>query len=899
MAGLLHRRKESVVAYKTAMEEAEKNKHGVTISASLDFGVVDIADAGRGVRVDFKIDTTIPVSRVSLIDYKLTASGRGNSPEVDYGRYEDRIEIFFEDSSLNYQRFVIVRPLKAIVGNKQDYELLKARAPFVPRKRVAREPETEILEGVLPPTLKAVPYVVALCRADIPKALAVSLSTGPMHEVVSRVRRVFLPRIWDSSTYGRHFKNLLWVEEYRMERDLEMYDIPDATLTNHGQYYLCARSVIGFAPIADMFNEASPSRVWQRNAQVCLLVSHHLALVPTPTKQCIAGDRILVQRHDGPPGQWYEGGVHIVRKEEVGLRFHSSFRWSRTEVYNVRFKLNRYPLRRQHQALDTAFAQNRLLQPPGWRADFVSETPNLRIACYNKLIAENPHQMKAVNAIVTQLPGSLPFVVFGPPGTGKTVTIIEAIRQLLRSCPSARILACAPSNSAADLIASRLTMLGTDALFRFYASSRSKDTVPDALLPFTALNTERHFSTPPMSRLKRFSVIVTTCVSASFAYGIGVPRGHFTHMFFDEAGQATEPEIMIGIKTLADTSTNVVLSGDPQQLGPIIRSAVARDLGLETSYLERLMKTPLYDDRTGHGRTVVKLVKNFRSHKSILKFPNEKFYQGELEPQGDPKTINAMIGSPQLVSDTFPIVFHAVSGKDDREAASPSFFNIDEATLVKNYVQSLRSDRHFRVTDQDIGIITPYHAQCLKIKAVLRPIADGVKVGSVEEFQGQVRNFVNTGFPSLLRLFTLQERKIIIISTVRSSRAFIEYDLKHTLGFVANPRRFNVAVTRAQAMLIVIGDPSVLSLDPLWRSFLNYVHLNGGWRGKFITWDPLAPVEGGAGYTYARGFREAGVTDMNDFTRRMEEMTLNGTGRKEGQEVEDDEGVDRPWRETE
>lgn len=136
--------------------------------------------------------------------------------------------------------------------------------------------------------------------------------------------------------------------------------------------------------------------------------------------------------------------------------------------------------------------------------------------------------------------------------------------------------------------------------------------------------------------------------------------------------------------------------------------------------------------------SVVKLVKNFRSHNSILKFPNEKFYKNELQPCGDSNTINAMIGSPQLVTKDFPILFHGVSGKDDREASSPSFFNIDEATLVKTYVEGLRSDRRFRVRDQDIGVITPYHAQCLKIRAVLRPIADEVKVGSVEEFQGQV-----------------------------------------------------------------------------------------------------------------------------------------------------------------
>jgi helicase MOV-10 len=95
---------------------------------------------------------------------------------------------------------------------------------------------------------------------------------------------------------------------------------------------------------------------------------------------------------------------------------------------------------------------------------------------------------------------------------------------------------------------------------------------------------------------------------------------------------------------------------------------------------------------------VVKLVKNFRSHSAILKFPNERFYKGELEQCGDPKTINAFIGSPQLASRAFPIVFHALSGKDDREASSPSFFNIDEATQVKTYIEALRADRNQRLS---------------------------------------------------------------------------------------------------------------------------------------------------------------------------------------------------------
>jgi helicase MOV-10 len=145
--------------------------------------------------------------------------------------------------------------------------------------------------------------------------------------------------------------------------------------------------------------------------------------------------------------------------------------------------------------------------------------------------------------------------------------------------------------------------LGTDVLFRFYAASRHKDQVPDELLSFTALNADGHFTVPSMPRLLRFKVIVTTCVSASFAHGIGIPRGHFTHLFFDEAGQATEPEAMVAIKTMADNSTQVILSGDPLQLGPIVRSNIARELGLETSYLERLMDAEMYDHKKNHGTT--------------------------------------------------------------------------------------------------------------------------------------------------------------------------------------------------------------------------------------------------------------------------------------------------------
>ena len=100
----------------------------------------------------------------------------------------------------------------------------------------------------------------------------------------------------------------------------------------------------------------------------------------------------------------------------------------------------------------------------------------------------------------------------------------------------------------------------------------------------------------------------------------------------------------------------------------------------------------------GAFASVVKLTKNYRSHEAILKFPNERFYKGELVPCGSQRTIDSCLGFPLLPTRRFPIIFHAMSGKDDREATSPSFFNISEVQQVKAYVEALKRDRHLRAS---------------------------------------------------------------------------------------------------------------------------------------------------------------------------------------------------------
>ena len=135
-----------------------------------------------------------------------------------------------------------------------------------------------------------------------------------------------------------------------------------------------------------------------------------------------------------------------------------------------------------------------------------------------------------------------------------------------------------------------------------------------------------------------------------------------------------------------------------------------------------------------------------------------------------------------------------------------------------SYVQSLVNAKgRFKVQPSDIGIVTPYAKQVEKLSLLLRKESvtvgeTGVMVGSAEKFQGQ-------------------ERRVIIISTVRSSESFLAFDASHNLGFVSNPKRFNVAVTRAQALLIVVGNASILARDKQWGKLLWMCHDKGAYVG--------------------------------------------------------------------
>ena len=175
--------------------------------------------------VTFRIKILFFFARFSV---RITASPgpkRGHLPLTLYigfkqsyvGRYQDRLELLFEDTK-SKKKFIITRALKAIVGNKGEHEALQPKTPYVPRSTSKRSPIIEVIEGIKPPATSVIPYVVRLPKAHIPTPLEDILSSKlSVTKMTERIKSVFMPLNFDSKSHGRHFKNLIWIEEFRME----------------------------------------------------------------------------------------------------------------------------------------------------------------------------------------------------------------------------------------------------------------------------------------------------------------------------------------------------------------------------------------------------------------------------------------------------------------------------------------------------------------------------------------------------------------------------------------------------------------------------------------------------------------------------------------------------------
>ncbi|XP_004642527.1 RNA helicase Mov10l1 [Octodon degus] len=649
-----------------------------------------------------------------------------------------------------------------------------------------------------------------------------------------------LAELLNMSNYKEKFSTLLWLEEIHAEMELKDYSMSGVTLKRNGD--LLVLEVPGLA-------ESRPS--------------------------LYTGDKLILksQEYNGHVIE-YIGYVMEIHEEDVTLKLNTEFEQTyNSEPMDVEFTYNRTTSRRCHFALEQAihlgvkvlFPEEVILQSPqvtdNWshaqqtESDEQSTTKNIKtmknqtrhstkekgvgakdlpgmVTSAAEMIGEthapkgrdteffnallNENQKLAVRRILSGDCRPLPYILFGPPGTGKTMTIIEAVLQVHHALQDSRILVCAPSNSAADLVCLRLhesKVLRPASMVRVNATCRFEETIIDAIKPYCRDGED-------IWRASRFRIIITTCSSAGLFYQIGVRVGHFTHVFVDEAGQASEPECLIPLGLISDVSGQVVLAGDPMQLGPVIKSRLAMAYGLNVSMLERLMLRPVYlrDEHTFgacgayNPLLVTKLVKNYRSHSALLALPSRLFYHKELEVCADPKVVTLLLGWEKLPKKGFPLVFHGVRGSEAREGRSPSWFNPAEAVQVMRYCCLLAHSVSSQVSARDIGVITPYRKQVEKIKILLRNVdLMDIKVGSVEEFQGQ-------------------EHLVIIISTVRSSEDRFEDD-RYFLGFLSNSKRFNVAITRPKALLIVLGNPHVLVRDPCFGALLEYSITNGVYTG--------------------------------------------------------------------
>ena len=405
-------------------------------------------------------------------------------------------------------------------------------------------------------------------------------------------------------------------------------------------------------------------------------------------------------------------------------------------------------------------------------------------------------------------------------------------------------------------------------MIRLMAYSRDSSTVPDDIMQYTNYDQESDsFLVPELNKLTGYRIVAVTISTGSKLPNNGLVD-HFTHVFVDEAGHQTEPETLgcLVSVTKQDRHPSITLAGDPKQLGPIIRSDVAKKFGLEKSLLERLIQLPPYQRCDGveqseshyDTRFMTKLIHNYRSHEAILELPNELFYDGDLIVAADAMRRRRFSDWEHLPKPGFPVIFHGIEGEDMREMHSPSWFNPDEVQQVLVYVNLLLTDtKKSKCKPEEVGIVAPYRRQVQKIRRLLDKHGHfDVKVGSVEEFQGS-------------------ERPVIIISTVRSSVEHISFDHKHKIGFLSNPKRFNVAITRAQALLIVIGNPYTLEEDPNWRLLIEHAIHGGGYTGvKFVK----------------RADRHDQSADVEDVINGLSSIDLSGD--REGDGGGDDGGDD-------
>jgi hypothetical protein len=425
-------------------------------------------------------------------------------------------------------------------------------------------------------------------------------------------------------------------------------------------------------------------------------------------------------------------------------------------------------------------------------------------------------------------------IVHGPPGTGKTTTVVELIRQAVAR--GDKVLACAPSNLAVDNLLEKLLASGErpvrlghparvmpelrdralDLLVEKHPDARqARKVAKDAFALFrqadkwtrakpqpgekAALRKEardllgeaRKLETLAIERILDDARIVCATLTGIDSEVLG--RRRFDLAVLDEACQSTEPASWLPLLR----ANRVVLAGDHCQLPPTVISPEAADRGLAVSLMERLVAL--------HGERVTRLLTvQYRMHAAIMGFSNAEFYDGDLVADESVAghrlcDLPGVRAEPLTESPVQCIDTAGASYDEELEEDTESRFNRPEAQLAARKVRALLDAG---VLAEQVAVIAPYRAQVRLLRDLLADVP-GLEVDSVDGFQGR-------------------EKEAVVLSLVRSNP-------EGEIGFLADTRRTNVALTRARRKLLVIGDSATLANHPFYQRLLTYFETTGAY----------------------------------------------------------------------